>query len=402
MAKRTRRAPAPARTDARDAQPAPTEPRERRARAAPGIAPTVLAAQIAATAPWIVDADAPASAIVRDAPRIEALWKADALASDYFLLLLVAHYLTVATFVPTDVDTRIRHHAWVEAPPERLARQLDALDAAASWDARVVSARTVADPRAPEGHAISGHDGEWLTVWAGALGRALVVEDAVSSDRCITAIEASLERQSGVYRTLEGSPDRLADLLRAGTVLAHNAGDLSRVVEQWPRHPLVETHRARYLKLGHERGERYGGTFLRAGILNKVLTAIENHRFLALRAPRGLRRARALLLPIGPFFDDWGEAVARSPFLEHTDRAEIVEALLETHLRGDDQVGCLRALAGIHEHVPGGLDRLAPDLPARMRKLVSAGVVREAIKTSKATFEGRYVAKAKGMVAGRG
>ncbi|MGO8992638.1 MAG: hypothetical protein ACLQVI_04875 [Polyangiaceae bacterium] len=189
-------------------------------------------------------------------------------------------------------------------------------------------------------------------------------------------------------------------MLRAGTVLAHNAGDLSRVVEQWPKGPSIEPYRARLMKLGHERGDRFGGAFMRAGAINKALTAIENHRFLALRAPRGLRRARALLLPIGPFFDDWGEAVARSTLLEHEDRAAIVEALLETHLRGDDQQGCLRALAAIHEHAPGGLDRLAPDLPARMHKLVSAGVVREAMKTSKATFEGRYLAKAKGLVAG--
>ena len=138
-------------------------------------------------------------------------------------------------------------------------------------------------------------------------------------------------------------------------MLAHNAGDLSRVVEQWPRHPAVEPHRARLMKLGHERGERFGGAFLRAGTINKALTAIENHRFLALRAPRGLRRARALLLPIGPFFDDWGEAVARSTLLEHEDRAAIVEALLETHLRGDDQQGCLRALAAIHEHAEAAL-----------------------------------------------
>ena len=106
-----------------------------------------------------------------------------------------------------------------------------------------------------------------------------------------------------------------------------------------------------------------------------------------------------MLLPIGPFFDDWGETVARSPLLEQEDRAEIVAALLETHLRGEDQQGCLRALAAIHEHSPGGLDRIAPDLPARMRKLVSAGAVREATKASKETFERRYLARAKALVA---
>lgn len=365
----------------------------------PGIAPSVLASQVAATAPWIVDADLAPSALVRDAAAIEARWKLDPLTNEYFALLLAAHFLTVGTFVPTDVDVRIRHHAWTEADAERVARQLDRVDAAATWDARLVSARTVADPRDPERATISGHDGEWLSVWSGALGRALMLEDAVAIERCTTAIDASLDRQAKVYSALEKRPDQLIELLRAGTVLAHNAGDLSRVVEQWPKRPHIEPHRTRFMKLGHDRGERYGGAFLRAGTINKALTAIENHRFLALRAPRGLRRARALLLPIGPFFDDWGEVVARSPLLEPSDRAEVTEALLETHLRGEDQQGCLRALASMHQYSPGGLDRIAPDLPARMRKLVSAGVVRDAVKVSKQAFEARYLVKAKSVVA---
>jgi hypothetical protein len=197
-----------------------------------------------------------------------------------------------------------------------------------------------------------------------------------------------------VYRAIEERGD-VSPLLEAATVLAHNAGDLSRVVEEWPKRPLsIDRLRARYTKLGHERGDRFGGAFLRAGHLNKALTAVENHRFLALRAARGLRKSRELLLPIGPFLDDWGKVVARSALLEDTDRAEVVQALLETHLSGPEQWGCLRALAGIHEHAPGGLDRLAPNLPARMRKLVSAGPVREALKTTRDTFERRIAAKA--------
>jgi hypothetical protein len=171
-------------------------------------------------------------------------------------------------------------------------------------------------------------------------------------------------------------------------------------VEQWPKGPGVDRHRERWIKLGHERADRFGGAFARAGAFNKALTAIENHRFLALRAPRALRKSRDLLLPIGPFFDDWGERIAKSELLEHEDRAAVVEALLETHLRGSDQQGCLRALAAIHQHAPGGLERIAPDLPARMRKLVTAGVVRDAAKTPKSTFEGRYLAKAKSLMAG--
>jgi hypothetical protein len=379
----------------------------------PGIAPKLLAAQVIGTASWAIDIQEPSSiapgepasrstgqggspsAIVRDAESIEAKWSLDPLSSNYFALLLAAHHLTVATFVPTDVDARIRHHAWVDADADRLARQIELVDAAASWDARAVSARTLADPRAPEGPPISGHDGEWLAVWAGAMGRALVLDDATSRDRTSAAIDASLARQASLYCALEASPDRMADLLRASTILAHNAGDLSRVVEQWPKRPSIEPHRTRLMKLGHERGDRFGGAFVRAGALNKALTAIENHRFLALRAPRGLRRARSLLLPIGPFLDEWGQTIARTPLLEDDDRAEVVTALLETHVRGPDQQGCLRALAAIHQHAPGGLDRLVPDLPARLRKVVRAGAVRDAMKTSKTAFEQRYFAKAR-------
>jgi hypothetical protein len=363
----------------------------------PGIAPNVLASQIANTAAWIVDADdLDPAAIARRAPEIEAQWKVDPRAPRYFELLLAAHFLTVATFVPTDVDARIRHHAWVEAEQAQVGAQLDAVDRAATWDARRVSARTVTSPDGAT--TICGHDGEWLSVWAGALGRALMLEDAVAIERVTTAIDASLARQAAVYVALERLSDRTFDVLRAATVLAHNAGDLSRVVEQWPRRPHIEPVRARFMKLGHERGDRHGGAFLRAGVVNKALTAIENHRFLALRAPRGLRRSRALLLPIGPFFDEWGKDVARSPELEGNDRAEVVEALLETHLRDPLQLGCLRALAAMHEHAPGGLDRIAPDLPARMRKLVSAGAVREAAKTTRTTFEARLTKQARAVI----
>src|SRR5260221_1067336 len=153
--------------------------------AAQGIAPLVLASQIANTAAWIVDADdLEPAAIARRAPEIEALWKVDARDVAYFELLLAAHFLTVATFVPTDVDARIRHHAWVEAEPALLSAQLDVVDRAAAWDPRRVSARTIDAPDG--GAALCGHDGEWLSVWGGALGRALVLEDAPAIERVTT------------------------------------------------------------------------------------------------------------------------------------------------------------------------------------------------------------------------
>src|SRR6185312_2414745 len=121
------------------------------------------------------------------------------------------------------------------------------------------------------------------------------------------------------------------DLLRAATTVAHNLGDLSRVVEAWPALEGLAELRAIYMRLGHAPSARFGDRFARAGALNKAEMADENHRFLALRKARGLRRSRDLLLPIGPFFDAWGATVATHPALDARDRAEVVAALLAVH-----------------------------------------------------------------------
>jgi hypothetical protein len=72
------------------------------ARVKHGIAPLVLASQVAATSGWALEGGAKASATiaaktVRDATRIETVWQAEPGNLDYLRLLLSAHYLTVGT-----------------------------------------------------------------------------------------------------------------------------------------------------------------------------------------------------------------------------------------------------------------------------------------------------------------
>jgi hypothetical protein len=255
---------------------------------------------------------------------------------------------------------------------------------------------------------MSGHDGEWLAVRAGALGRAIVLRMDAVAHGLTEAIEAELDREARSFDRLwaRGSSAPLEGL-RAATVLAHNAGDLSRVVEAWPDRPELGEARAHFVRLGHEGRDRFGGAFVRAGVLNKAIMAIENHRFLALRKPRVLRRARAFLLPIGPFFDAWGADVGRAlngpgaaliaPDDEHA-LPSAVEALLETHLQGPAQQGCLRALAGVNGAVAGGLDGMAALLPARLRKVVRAGAVRDALRLSPEHFEARMAHRAETLM----
>jgi hypothetical protein len=338
-----------------------------------GIAPSILKSQVVATAAWALDGDGIAARAVREARDDER----DPLT--YFRLLLSAHYLTVATFCPTDVDARIRHHFWADLAREDMPAALACVDSIAALDAEPVSARVLS--------GVSGHDGEWFSVRAGALGRALTLEDAAATERLTQAIDDELAREAALFVESTRSSDVQA-ALSAATILAHNTGDLSRVVEAWPKSTAHDALRGRYARLGHESDRnKWQGAFFRAGIVNRDVMAIENHRFLALRAPRALRQSRALLLPIGPFFTEWGRTVARQ--LDEDDRAEVVAALLETHLRGPEQQGVLRALHGIVEANSGPWSRIVDKLPARLRKVATQGAIPAGIRVPEHAFRAR-------------
>jgi hypothetical protein len=171
--------------------------------------------------------------------------------------------------------------------------------------------------------------------------------------------------------------------LSLSTISAHNCGDLSRVVEAWPSStPSRADFVRRFVSLGHEDATRFEGEHHLAGHVNKEVMASENHRFLALRAPRCLRRSRALLLPIGPFFDRWGETIGSSALLDESDRGEVLAALLHGIDQGVDRFGYHRAIAGLHATSPGGIARLTSYVPARLRHLAQKGPVRDALRTS--------------------
>jgi hypothetical protein len=202
-------------------------------------------------------------------------------------------------------------------------------------------------------------------------------------------IDAELDREERLFADAVASGAPAGTTLGLATILAHNLGDLSRVVDAWPNTPGSEELRVRYSRLAHVDGPRRSASFVLAGTLNKELMAVENHRFLALRKPRALRRSRDLLLPLGPWFDMWGETIARSALLNDAERAEVVAALIELHLSSQQQDGCLRALAGIHRGTRGGLTSYLPALAARLRKEALRGRIREAIDIDAEHFKAR-------------
>jgi len=356
-----------------------------------GVLNSVLVEQVRNTAAWLwLDRRCEALTALFDAAADESLDDPGALVRA-FRLRLAAHYATVATFVPTDVDAHIRHHTWVAVANDEVFAQARAcIDEAAARDARVVSARVT--------DGLSGHDGEWLSVRAGALGRALVLGLDDHAAALAEGIDAELDREQRAFAAALDRGAPATTTLALATTIAHNLGDLSRVVDAWPRSARMAEFQARYSRLGHADGARHAADFLLAGALNKELMALENHRFLALRKPRALRRSRALLLPVGPWFDAWGVELCRSESLGDADRAEVVTALVELHLRSPTQEGCLRALAGIHRATRGGLSWYGTALPARLRKEVGRGRIREAIDVSPERFEARLESRFRVLV----
>jgi len=358
-----------------------------------GIAPRALLDQVGNTAPYLF-VEGRAGLARRDhlgviadfderlasPPTSPSPSKDDGLTGlEYFQLCVAAHWTTVATFVPTDVDNQIRFKLWnSNLPTPELVQMSEWTLAIRSWDSRLLSRRFVE----VQGEILSGHDGEWFSVAAAAYGvlrRRAPEQAAVMAG----AILEEVQKHARIFERLTRLPKNTANglmLLKASTLIAHNLGDLARVFEQWnipADDPLV--------------GEPGRSPFLvAAGALNKSMMAVENHRHFALRKPRALRRSPDLLVGIGPFFDDWGRLVARHPALSKEDVAEVVEALHDGWARLAGTAGYVRAIAGILESFPGGLEALCRYLPAKLARTLRAGEFRQLSSVSRERFEDKW------------
>src|SRR6202162_1611902 len=111
---------------------------------------------------------------------------------DYFALCLACHHATVATFVPTDVDTKIRGIVWRESrDPDVLRPMLRLALASRAWTEDGVSIRAV--------RGISGHNGEHWSAIAAGLGRMLELGDTASAEEAQAAIGAEIDREQTIF-----------------------------------------------------------------------------------------------------------------------------------------------------------------------------------------------------------
>src|SRR5688572_1175103 len=79
-----------------------------------GISPATLIDQVRNTAPFVFDALWESVAATPTHRYLEIIRSKHSMPSheSYFELCLAAHHTTVATFVPTDVDSQIRFKLW--------------------------------------------------------------------------------------------------------------------------------------------------------------------------------------------------------------------------------------------------------------------------------------------------
>lgn len=303
---------------------------------------------------------------------------------EYFGLCLACHHATVATFVPTDVDTKIRGLLWrLIKDPALLDPMIELTEACCEWDVASVSRRTVGVP----GLGIfAGHHGERLSVLVAGLGRAIHLDRADLADRMRARITAELDREAAGLTALLSSGHEL-DVLRMAAVMTHNAGDIDQSISFWPQSPAHTAAAVDLKRLAHENMRPWNGKFALAARIYKATLAPEGHRNYPLRPIRPLRQAYDFLIETAPFLDEWGERLARDERLQEADRSEILEALVIGARKIAGQRGYQRAIAGMLQGLGNRVEAVVGRMSARARSEFKSADLRKAVAVARVSFE---------------
>jgi hypothetical protein len=297
---------------------------------------------------------------------------------DYFALCLSCHHATVATFVPTDVDTKIRGIAWRATPdPDVLKPMMRFALGARNWTEEGISTRSV--------RGVSGHNGEHWSAIAGGLGRILELGDTESAEQAQAAIEAEIDREQSVFDQVAAERDGELDLLRLAMTLSHNRGDLTQGMGFWKK-------TAQTVPLMDHLSKRGRFDFAVRMYQDSGLSA-EGHRHYPLRPVKALRRSPSTLLPLCPFLDDWGGVVAH---LE--ENHEVLAALVTGCQKLQGQQGYYRAIAGMHSQSSGEFDRAASRMPSAVQRLLRSAEMRKLIDVPRVSFESMMRKRARAVL----
>lgn len=331
-----------------------------------GIAPNLLLKDIENTAPFLFKGEIDLTGKNREYLQKIVFYKKNLNAlkhinlTDYFYFCMSAHWATAGTFVPTNVDNQIREGLWkhneVGAHIDRMAKiTIESWN----WDYQDVTNRKSYNPR--NGQIMSTHEGTWLSVAIGAYCALKKNKREALAQEVAAVILSEVDKEEKLLLELREIRDHI-NFLRSTALMAHNFGDLDRVIDQWNM-PADDPFRLRIYKLGHELNENYSPILAYAGQVNKAFLSVENHRHMSMRQPKVLRRSHRFLIPVGPFMDEWGRVLGESQEISMSDKGEIVAAFFEGHKRQNQAYGYARAFRGLTMALPQGLDSLEAHLP---------------------------------------
>ena len=347
------------------------------------IVSTLLIEQVRSAASFLFDGPEPEGPEFRYLRVLRGYNGGRLTALEYYELCLCAHWATAGSFVPTDVDNAIRWKLWQDSQPGLIEEQARLVLEALNWDYTPVTARIAGKPPL----RLSTHEGTWFSVAVGAYAACREARPGMC-ETILDVMRAEAAREDAAFAALEAAGDGI-EILKGSALIAHNFGDLDRVADQWELRADDPLRPALY-DAAKPGAVLFGGRLGRAGLLNQKLMSADNHRHYPLRAAKGLRRCGDLLLPVGPFFDDWGRRVGRHPGLSPEDVAETVRALTDGWVRLHEPVGYARALAGILEVFPGGRRALGKFIPARDLRMLESGPLKVALDVPQARFEAQW------------
>jgi hypothetical protein len=338
-----------------------------------GIAPNILLTHVINTAPFLFNGELNTTGNNREylaklifyKKNLNALKNIDL--TEYFRICMAAHWTTAGTFVPTDVDNQIREGLWKHADIKKNIERMAKITIESwNWDYEQVTNRKSYNPERAQ--VLSTHEGTWLSVAIGAYN-ALVKNKLLDlANQVAEVILAEADKEEKLLLELREKRDHV-NFLRSTALMAHNFGDLDRVIDQWNM-PEDDLFRKRIYKLGHKYNNAQNPILVYAGQVNKAFLSVENHRHMSMRQPKCLRRSNKFLIPVGPFMDKWGKDLGESKLLNNDEKGEIVCAFLEGFNRQDSALGYVRAFHGLVSVLPNGLDTLEQNIPFDvMRKL---------------------------------
>ena len=358
-----------------------------------GIAPNLLLKDIENTAPWLFKGEIETSDDKRAYLAKLVFYKKNLNLlkhinlTDYFYICMAAHWSTAGTFVPTNVDNQIREGLWkhgeIGAHIERMARiTIDSWQ----WDYQDVTNRKSYNS---ENHQVmSTHEGTWLSVAIGAYNALVKNKKAALAQEMADVILAEITKEEKLLLNLRETRDHI-NFLRSTALMAHNFGDLDRVIDQWQM-AGDNSFRQRIYKLGHELNKNYSPILVYAGQINKKFLSVENHRHMSMRQPRCLRKSHKFLIPVGPFMDQWGEILGKSELLSPADKGEIVAALFDGYNRQNQAMGYARAFGGMMRVLPEGLKSLVADVPFDLAQAIMKSPFSKIADQDITEFEAQY------------